>query len=121
MTDSILQSTKKILGLAAEYDAFDEDIIMHINTAFNTLTQLGIGPPQGFAIVDENDVWRFFLGDNILLNQVKTYVYLRVKLLFDPPGTSFHIEALNQQLRELEWRLNAQREEAEWVAPAPTT
>ena len=109
MTDSILQSTKKILGLAEDYTAFDQDIIMHINSVFATLVTLGIGPETGFVIEDENDTWSDFTTD-IRLNSVKSYMYLKVRLLFDPPPTSFVLNALLEQIKELEWRMNVYRE-----------
>ena len=108
--DSILDSTKKILGLDPEYDVFDVDIITHINSAFFTLNQLGVGPAEGFMIVDDAATWSEYLGGQINLNAVKTYVYLRVRLLFDPPQTSFAISAMEKQIQELEWRLNVHRE-----------
>ena len=108
--DSILDSTKKILGLDPEYDVFDVDIISHINSAFFTLNQLGVGPSEGFMIVDDAATWSEYLGGQINLNAVKTYVYLRVRLLFDPPQTSFAISAMEKQIQELEWRLNVHRE-----------
>lgn len=119
MTDSILTSTKKNLGLDETYTAFDSDIIMHINSVFAILNQLGIGPVDGFMIEDATPVWSDFLADNLKLNSVKTYVYLRVKLLFDPPNTGFYTQALQEQIRELEWRLNVVREETAWVDPNP--
>ena len=109
MSNSILQSTKKNLGLAENYTVFDEDVIMHINSVFSTLNQLGIGPLEGFAITDESSVWEDFLTD-VRLNSVKSYVYLRVKLLFDPPTTSFVLEALKEQIKELEWRMQVYRD-----------
>ena len=108
--DSILDSTKKILGLDPEYDVFDVDIITHINTAFFTLNQLGVGPAEGFMIVDNTSPWSWFSEGRVNLNAVKTYVYLRVRLLFDPPQTSFAISAMEKQIQELEWRLNVHRE-----------
>lgn len=119
METSILNSTKKVLGIAEDYTAFDEDIIMHINTAFATLTQLGIGPSSGFMIQDESAVWADFLGVTVdeQFNAVKSYIYLCVRLLFDPPTTSYVIEAYERQLREMEWRLNTHREELDWVPP----
>lgn len=117
MSDSILVSTKKILGLDASYTAFDVDIIMHINSVFGTLNQLGIGPINGFMIEDDTALWRTFIGSDLNLNAVKTYVYLRVRLLFDPPATSFHITAMENQIKELEWRLNVYRETRDWVDP----
>lgn len=119
MDMSILNSTKKILGIASSYTAFDLDIITHINTAFSTLTQLGVGPAEGFMIEDDTATWADFIVDDIQLNSVKSYVYLRVRLLFDPPATSYLITASQEQVRELEWRLNTHREETQWVDPDP--
>lgn len=110
VSTSILQSTKKILGLEAEYTPFDLDVITFINTAFNTLHQLGVGPLEGFAIEDESAEWGDYLGRDPLLNSVKTYVYLRVRLLFDPPTTSFAIAATEREVKEMEWRLTVQME-----------
>jgi len=119
MDTSILNTTKKILGIAESYTAFDLDIITHINSAFSTLTQLGVGPSTGFIIEDANPVWADFIGDDLQLNSVKSYVFLRVRLLFDPPATSYLITAYEDQIREMEWRLNAHREESLWVDPNP--
>lgn len=119
METSILTSTKKILGIASNYTVFDQDIITHINTAFSTLTQLGIGPPPGFMIEDATPEWADFLGTDLPLNSVKTYVFLKTRMLFDPPQTSYMIAAMNEQIRELEWRLNTHREETAWVDPDP--
>lgn len=110
MSDSILISTKKILGIAADYTAFDVDVITHINSAFATLAELGLGPVEGFMIVDDTTTWNEFLEYDPRLNAVKTYVYLRVRMLFDPPTTSYLINSLNAQREELEWRLNVIRE-----------
>lgn len=110
MTDSILDTTKKVLGIESSYTAFDLDVLMHVNSALATLNQLGIGPEEGFEIEDATAVWSDFLGTDKRYNPVKTYVYLRVRLLFDPPSTSFAIEAIKNQLQELEWRLNVHRE-----------
>lgn len=117
MSDSILNSVKKNLGLMADYKEFDQDVIMHINTAFSTLTQLGIGPEFGFMIEDETAQWFDFLADDLELNSVKTYVYLRVRTLFDPPTTSYHINAIKEQIQEIEWRLSTIREGRSWTAP----
>lgn len=117
MEASILLSTKKILGISPDYTVFDLDIITHINTAFSTLTQLGLGPVAGFMIEDESATWDDFIADDLQYNSVKTYVFLRVRMLFDPPQTSYLITAMNEQIKELEWRLNAHREEAGWVDP----
>lgn len=107
---SILNDTKKVLGLEAEYTAFDIDILMHINSVFSTLDQLGIGPEGGFAISDHTTEWTAFIGNDPRLNSVKTYMFLKVRLLFDPPSTSYLISASKEQMQELEWRLNVFRE-----------
>jgi len=117
MDSSILTSVKKILGIDDSYEAFDVDILMHINSVFLILQQLGIGPSTGFFIEDKTAKWSDFLGVDPNLNAVKTYVYLRVRLLFDPPQTTFHINAINEQIKELEWRLNVHREGLSWVPP----
>jgi hypothetical protein len=119
METSILNSTKKILGIASDYTAFDLDIITHINSVFSTLAQLGVGPVEGFMIEDDTAEWNDFILDETQLNSVKSYVYLRVRLLFDPPTTSYLINAYNTQISELEWRLNTHREETQWVDPNP--
>jgi hypothetical protein len=120
METSILISTKKILGIDQGYTVFDHDIITHINTTSSILTQLGIGPIEGFMIEDETAEWADFLGpDDPQLNAVKTYVYLKVRQYFDPPTTSYLITAMNEQIQELEWRLNTHREATEWVDPDP--
>lgn len=121
MEDSILITTKKVLGLDQAYEVFDMDVIMHINSALATLNQLGIGPVDGFQIEDDTATWTDFIDVNTKFNPVKTYVYLRVRLLFDPPTTSYLIEALNNQVKELEWRLNVEREEETWVDPEALT
>lgn len=107
--DSILTSIKKLLGISKDYTQFDDDIIMHINSVFMSLTQLGVGPAEGFSIEDDSAYWEDFVDieNNLQLHAVKTYVYLKVKLLFDPPLNSSVIEATNRQIAELEWRLNA--------------
>lgn len=109
--DSILNSTKKLLGIAEDYDAFDVDIIMHINSVFDTLSQLGLHPEEGFSIKSDAEVWSDYIQNQKLYNSVKTYVYLRVRLLFDPPTTSFAIESFAKQIAEYEWRINVQIEE----------
>jgi hypothetical protein len=119
MTDSILDSTKKILNLASDYTVFDQDIILHINSVFSTLNQLGVGPVAGFMIEDNTPVWSDFLEGDLRLNNVKTYMYLRVRMLFDPPTLGYLIDAMNDQIKELEWRINVQRESVAWVDPDP--
>lgn len=117
--ESILTSTKKILGIDAANTSFDQDIILHVNSVFSTLNQLGLGPADGFMIEDASKLWSDYLESNLKLNAVKTYVYLRVRLLFDPPTTSYLIDALQNEVKELEWRLNVEREGTAWVNPNP--
>lgn len=118
MAQSILTSVKKILGIVEDDTSFDVDIVLHINSVFSILEQVGIGPVDGFMIEDAEPTWDDFVTDR-RLNSVKTYVYLRVRLLFDPPSTSFVIESMNKQISELEWRLNVVREGDSWVDPDP--
>ena len=118
MGTSILTSVKKIVGLEEDYTAFDPDIIMHINGTFSTLNQLGIGPEHGFEIEDAVPVWDAFLGTDPRWNFVKTYVSLKVRLLFDPPSNSFTIDAIKKQLEEYEWRINLYREHLAWYDPS---
>lgn len=109
--ESILTSIKKMLGITEEYEHFDSDIIMHINSVFMTLTQLGVGPSDGFYIEDEETVWSDFIPDNNKLQAVKTYMYLKVRLLFDPSSLgSATLSAYERQIQELEWRLNVATE-----------
>lgn len=112
---SILKSTKKALDVPENYDAFDQNIIMHINGVFSTLNQLGIGPVDGFEIANDEATWADFIGENLRYNFLKTYMYLKVRMLFDPPATSFLIDALTKQKDELEWRISALREIDSWV------
>lgn len=105
---SILTSIKKLLGPTDTYTPFDADIIMHINTVFMTLHQLGVGPSAGFKIADETALWSSYLSDSILLEAVKSYVYMKVKLMFDPPSSSFVLESYKALCSELEWRLTEQ-------------
>lgn len=104
--ESILTSIKKLLGIAEEYKHFDADLIMHINSVFSILTQLGVGPSAGFSIQDDSAIWADFISDNTKIEMVKSYMHLKVKLLFDPPLSSAVIEAMNRMISEFEWRLN---------------
>ena len=119
MTDSILNSVKKALGLDAEYDVFDVDVLMHINTVFADLTQIGIGPDAGFHIDDDTVLWADYLDNDATIAQVRSYVYLRVRMLFDPPTHSFVITSMQEQINKFEWRLNVVREETKWTDPDP--
>lgn len=104
--DSILTSIKKLLGITEEDEHFDADLIIHINSVFATLTQLGVGPTEGFSIKDDSAIWADFLSDSRTIESVKSYMYLRVKLLFDPPLTSAVLESMNRIISEFEWRIN---------------
>lgn len=109
--DSILKSIKQMLGLTEDYKHFDVDIIIHINTAFRVLHQLGVGPSKVFKINDEYDTWNEFIEDDCEgFDEVKTYVYQRVKILFDPPLSSAHLTALKESVAEFEWRLQVESE-----------
>lgn len=119
MEQSILTSTKNILGVPADYDAFDLQIITHINEAFSTLAQLGVGPTEQFSIEDADSDWEDFSEDVNVIGNARTYVYLKTRMLFDPPTTSYLISAMERQIGELEWRMNVYREGSAWVDPDP--
>ena len=106
-TESILTSIKKLLGIEAEYTHFDADIIMHINSVLSILTQMGVGPSGGFSITGDAETWTGFLGElnPNTFSMVKSYVYQKVRLLFDPPLSSAAIDSINRQISEYEWRL----------------
>ena len=106
MDESILVSIKKLLGISEDYDYFDQDIVMHIDAAFMVLTQLGIGPSEGFLITDDTDTWSDFIDDSTNLGSIQSYVYMKVKLMFDPPQNSFTVDSMTKLVNELEWRLN---------------
>lgn len=117
---SILKGTKKILGLGESYDAFDHDVITHINSAFFNLYQLGIGPEGGFAISGVEEVWEDFVDSGLNVaakNALQSYIYLYVRNLFDPPGTPHHIKAVEDQKAELAQRLLTERELIRWTVP----
>lgn len=103
--ESILTSIKKLLGIAEEYTHFDEDLIMHINSVLAALTQIGVGPSNGFAITDKYATWTDFISDDTCLIPVKSYVHLKVRLLFDPPSSSAVMSSIERQASEFEWRL----------------
>lgn len=105
---SILDDIKALLGISKDIDHFDMDIIIGINSAFMTLNQLGVGPHVTFAIANKDATWNNFLKNRVHLEAIKSYIYLKTRLFFDPPGNSFLVEAIKNQIEELEWRLNAQ-------------
>ena len=108
--ESILTSIKKLLGIPEDDESFDTDIIIHINSVFMILNQLGVGPTKGFKICNKEDVWDDYIADEVTVELVKSYVYLKVRLLFDPPSTSSVMDSINRQISEFEWRLNISSE-----------
>lgn len=104
--DSILTSVKKLLGITEDYEHFDQDLILHINSVFMILNQIGVGPDKGFSISDKHAMWSDFTDNKLDIEAVKSYVFLRVRLLFDPPQSSVLTESYKRQIDELEWRLN---------------
>lgn len=123
MEQSILKSTKKMLGVGDDDDSFDHDIVTHINSVFSTLHQMGVGLSEGFAIEDDTPEWEDCLetDDPLLphMGLIKTCVYLQVRLLFDPPTTPPHLGALQTQISEHQWRLSQARENTDWADPDP--
>ena len=108
--ESILTTIKTMLGIPEDETHFDQDIKININSVFMTLNQLGVGPSNGFFISDSTKTWSDFLQDQTDVEAVKSYMYLKVKLIFDPPSTSFVLDSMERQIKEWEWRLNAQVE-----------
>lgn len=126
MADSILTTTKRTLGLAEDYVVFDPEIIMHINSVLGDLNQLGIGPELGFEITGPDEEWADFLGDvpdttnpELRYNPVKSYMYLRVRMLWDPPSVGYVLTSWEKQIEKAEWRINVMREDI--VHPTPPT
>lgn len=113
VSESILKSIKKLLGIDPTMDMFDLDICMNINSALANLNQIGLGPHQGFIVHGPDETWSEFLGVNNMqvLQNAKQYVYIWVKRVFDPPGATNHLTALDNTLKELEWRISTGREE----------
>lgn len=110
--DCILTSIKKLLGITEEYTHFDPDIIMHINSVLMILNQIGVGPTEGF-VIDETSVWTDFISDTTKIEAIKSYVYLKVRLLFDPPLSATVTESINRNISELEWRITMFAEKTE--------
>lgn len=111
MNDSILLSVKTMLGLSDDYNAFDDELILHINSVLTVLYQLGVGGKgKLFYIKDETTKWSELFGEDEIIPLVKSYLYLKVRLLFDPPTTGVLHEAMERQIQEFEWRLNVQAE-----------
>lgn len=110
MASSILNDIKKVLGVSEDDTSFDVDIILHINSVFSTVNQMGVGPDEGFSITDSSDGWEDFVTDPIGLGFLRSYFYLKVRMLFDPPTTSFLLDAYNKQIAEFEGRISLHRE-----------
>ena len=106
MQDSILMTIRKLVCGNPYADHFDTDLLVHINACFSILSQLGVGPENGFVVTDETQSWSSYSDNDRILNMVKTYVTLKVKKIFDPPLTSSVLEAMDKEIKELEWRLN---------------
>lgn len=104
--DSILLSIKRLLGVSEDCEHFDDEIIMHINSVLVILNQLGVGPPGGFIVTDTRQTWSMFVPNRTDIEFIKTYVFMKVKLIFDPPQSSSAIESMNRVISELEWRIN---------------
>lgn len=109
--ESILRTIRKMIGPDETYTHYDTDLIIHINSALAVLTQLGVGPSEGFFIQDESATWNDFLGNDPKLEMVKSYIYMKVKLAFDPPSSSAVIDSMNRSISEFEWRANMAAEE----------
>lgn len=125
--DSILLHTKKAVGISDGDDSFDTDIIMYINNAFSNLNDLGAGPPSGFVITGEDEVWTDFFPQsddpmelNVILSKVQTYVCLKTRMIFDPPTVPTVMTSIENLIKEAEWRINVNRESGAWVYPTPT-
>jgi hypothetical protein len=107
-----------MVGVDPSLTVFDDVSLMHINSVFADLEQLGVGPIGGFMIEDDAPTWDAFFGDDVRLSSIKSYVYFRVRLMFDPPQTSYLIDSLNKQVEKMEWRLNVTREGDAWIDPS---
>ncbi len=120
LEQSILTSVKAMMQMPEEYDDFDMELSLHINSAFSTLNQLGVGPEKPFSIEDSTAKWGDFIGDNEKIQSVKSYVYISVKIIFDPPQNSGTMEAFQERKRELEFRLNVASDKVvqPWQSPS---
>lgn len=109
--DSILNTIKKLLGIQPEDISFDTDVIIHINSVFSRLHELGVGPEECFRITDETSTWDWFLDDSLNFEDVKTYIYLKVRILFDPPTSSAYLTTLKEEIDKYEWTLTVKAEQ----------
>lgn len=110
MEENILNSIKKLLGIPEDYTAFDQDIMMHINSVFMILSELGVGPSNGYSLKDGTEKWGDFISDDENLEGIKTYVYMKVKTIFDPPLNSAVLASMKELISEFEWRINNEAE-----------
>lgn len=114
MEESILKTIRKMIGPSVSYDIFDTDLIVHINSAFMTLYELGVGTPQCFRITGETETWDDFIQGDSELEAVISYVYMKVRLVFDPPSTGYLVTSYEKRIQELEWRLNVMKDPGPW-------
>ena len=110
MEENILDSIKKLLGIPEDYTAFDQDIMIHINSVFMILSELGVGPSNGYSLKDGTEKWGDFISDDKNLEGIKTYVYMKVKTIFDPPLNSAVLASMKELISEFEWRINNEAE-----------
>lgn len=110
MEENILNSIKKLLGIPEDYTAFDQDIMIHINSIFMILSELGVGPSNGYSLKDGTEKWGDFISDDENLEGIKTYVYMKVKTIFDPPLNSAVLASMKELISEFEWRINNEAE-----------
>ena len=121
MQDSILMTIRKLVCGDPYADHFDTDLLVHINACFSILNQLGVGPENGFVVTDETQSWSSYSDNDLILNMVKTYVTLKVRVIFDPPLTSSVLEAMNKEISQLEWRLNVAVDPVKPTSTSKTT
>lgn len=107
--ENILDSIKKLLGIEKEYNHFDDELVIFINAAFSSLLQIGVGLDKGFMITDKSETWFDLFGDTTDIESIKLYTYFKVRIGFDPPTNAFVIDAMERQMKEIEWRTNVQR------------
>lgn len=107
--EKILESTKKLLGIVPEYEVFDDQILLYVNTTFSKLHQLGVGPEEGYELADKDSTWDDLI-DEPRFNFIKAYVGMNVRVMFDPPTSSFALTAMQDQIKELEWRIIQEKE-----------
>lgn len=110
VSDSIFLTIKTMLGFSEEDDTFDTDILININSSIMRLNQLGLGPKEGYHITGKDETWNDYIGESKKLEATKLYIYERARLVIDPPSSSFVLEALKEDCKELEWRINSEIE-----------